>query len=410
MVAIAFMMPLEPKLVTGPIILLSFASLLLIKEWRPQHFKSLSVWLQFSLLCLAAFFLLHIIGQLWTEHLDEGWKDIGRKLNLLILPLLILVLSLDERAIIRVLKAFILGVFFSVILNMGQSTLDYMDRHESIVFMGEYAIHYLHLGYYAIYLLFSMSIILDFLLSGSLGRKSWNKGLYIFIGLSSIPILVFSGSKMGFLTLIALIGLMLIFLLRGRSLKRVILLPMLVIGMLIGAVLGTEHLSYRLHTMYETTFNSPIVPDDTESTMARRMTWNASSDLWSENAMLGVGTGDVQAELMAEYEEKGFNGPYSKSLDPHSQYLQSAAALGILGFMFLLFSMLIPFIISARKGYFTQSAFFLVMLLACLTESVLERQAGIQFYAFFAPILLIWMDQRDKNNATTKDILNLWPF
>jgi hypothetical protein len=63
-----------------------------------------------------------------------------------------------------------------------------------------------------------------------------------------------------------------------------------------------------------------------------------------------------------------------------------------------------------RKGQFSVIAFFIILLLVNVTESALERQAGLQFFTFFTPILLIWTLIREKNSEVKKDLLNLWPF
>lgn len=144
--------------------------------------------------------------------------------------------------------------------------------------------------------------------------------------------------------------------------------------------------------------------------MARRMTWMSTTIVWSKSPLLGTGTGDIQNELTETYKEQGFTGPLSRGLDPHSQYLQTAAALGLLGIVLLLGAILLPLKHALRKGQFSIIAFFLIILLANVTESALERQAGLQFFAFFSPILLLWSMKTENSSQFKQDLINLWPF
>ncbi len=45
---------------------------------------------------------------------------------------------------------------------------------------------------------------------------------------------------------------------------------------------------------------------------------------------MGVGTGDINDEMVSSYEEQGLNELAAKNLNPHNEYLQIAVALGIL--------------------------------------------------------------------------------
>jgi O-antigen ligase len=409
MVVIAFMMPVEPQRVTGFIILFSLATLISFKAWDFRIFKSFPFLVKATLISWAAFFFFHLLSLTWTTHIDQGYLDVSRKLNMIFLPFLLIVLPIDERTIFRILKAFLIGVFLSVILNLLNSIVQYQEIHKFYVFTGAFAIRNIHLGYYAVFLIFSMALIADFFLSSWLQGLKW-KWVYLFLGICSIPILVLSGSKMGFFILTGLIFFLIFFVLRGKDWKKVLLFPLLAICILGLAVTQTQHLKDRLRTMYERTFYSPILPESTESTMARRMTWKSAIEVWSASPVLGCGAGDIDAEMDAKYDELGFNGPREKGLNPHSQYLQSGAALGLIGFLLLLASVMFPLIHSLRKGQFSVIAFFIILLLVNVTESALERQAGLQFFTFFTPILLIWTLIREKNSEVKKDLLNLWPF
>ena len=110
--------------------------------------------------------------------------------------------------------------------------------------------------------------------------------------------------------------------------------------------------------------------------------WEATIDEIKKHP-LGVGTGDINIVLEDHFRESGLKELAEKELNPHNQYLQSAMAIGIPAMLWLVFSLVYPFgkIVKTRDWLY---AFFLISIaLNLMVESVLEKQTGIIFYAFF---------------------------
>jgi O-antigen ligase len=127
--------------------------------------------------------------------------------------------------------------------------------------------------------------------------------------------------------------------------------------------------------------------NDTESNAARILIWNSALDLISEHPW-GVGTGDVNIELTKKYHENGYTGIENRQLNAHNQFLQTAAAIGILGMISLLFVFLVPMFNSAIQGNFPMLGFLILTFVNACVEGILEAQAGVVFFAFFYALLL----------------------
>ncbi len=76
---------------------------------------------------------------------------------------------------------------------------------------------------------------------------------------------------------------------------------------------------------------------------------------------------------------------HAKKLNFHNQFLQTWAEVGILGFLLLVFLMFRPFFLKNQHPLFL--IFVSLTLIGFLTESMLERQAGVVLFAFMYPLL-----------------------
>ena len=112
--------------------------------------------------------------------------------------------------------------------------------------------------------------------------------------------------------------------------------------------------------------------------------WKHAAEIIAEEPLLGYGVGDAKKALINTFKVK--NIPFSgNNYNFHNQYLQSWAEIGILGVILLMFMLLRPFF---EKGQHPLFLIFLgLTLIGFMTESMLERQAGVVFFAFMYPLL-----------------------
>ena len=141
--------------------------------------------------------------------------------------------------------------------------------------------------------------------------------------------------------------------------------------------------------MFENTKTEITDKSTTGSTQIRKIAWEAAITKIKEKPLIGHGSGDVKDQLMSYYKENGYTGAYEKKMNAHNQFLQTTIGIGIVGLTSLLslFGLLIYY---ARKNNDIVLGFFtLIFVLASLTESVFEVQAGVVFFNFMVMILLM---------------------
>ena len=92
---------------------------------------------------------------------------------------------------------------------------------------------------------------------------------------------------------------------------------------------------------------------------------------------------EVQDALNEQYKQDGH--PQLLNYDVHNQYLQTLIAQGLLGLITLILVLLAPLFCGNRS--FLSYSFVLIFATCILTESMLEVQKGVLFFAFFSSLL-----------------------
>jgi hypothetical protein len=151
--------------------------------------------------------------------------------------------------------------------------------------------------------------------------------------------------------------------------------------------------------------NSPL-PDKVElpvynSTSIHFLVWKYAVQLIGRYPIAGVGVGDVHDELKKVYAENNFQYGVQNEPSPHNQFLQTAVALGIIGLAVLMFIFIAPFLFFIKQKQWLYALFMFVVMADCLTESMLERQAGIIFFTFFAIFFYL---QTKQNSISSYDV------
>jgi len=124
------------------------------------------------------------------------------------------------------------------------------------------------------------------------------------------------------------------------------------------------------------------------SAMQRVEFWKTSLLLIRHHWLVGVGTGDLPDAFKLQYEQ--MNSPLEKinRWRSHNQYLSIFIAFGIFGFLWFIFTLLYPAIITKRYKNYYYAIFWLIAVLSMLAEDTLETQDGVTFFAFFNAFLL----------------------
>ena len=129
----------------------------------------------------------------------------------------------------------------------------------------------------------------------------------------------------------------------------------------------------------------------------RLLNWRFGWEILRENKALafGVSPGDAQqllnekfiaAEMYTGDPQRNDTGLLNYNF--HNQFLQTFVESGVTGLLALLFNFALLFVLAIKRNAVNAVCALLLLLIFCLTESLLERQYGVFLYAFF-PLFLM---------------------
>jgi len=356
--------------------------------WRRPSLASAMPW-------MALFYGLHVLGMAWSSNTAFGAFDLEIKAALLLFPVLLWLLpsntGLDVPRTWRVFAlanaAVVLICLVTAIWHFGQEWV--LREHGELPEGAPWTNHFfesrfslfLHPSYMAMYLCIALAT-LHF--GGT--EKPVHRNLGSVVTALLVLGVILCNSKMGWLTLAVVIGMAILGTWKDLASRRRLLITSGV-GLALFVVLFMAFPTVSGKITQASNATGAIDPASDQSSALRRMAWDAATDLFSEQPLTGVGTGDIKDALIEVYHVKGYVHPEAKRMNAHSQFLQSAAALGIPGLLTVFAMILLPLLHAVynrdRQGF----AFWLIIMLNWSVESMAEVQAGVLFVAFFAWLL-----------------------
>lgn len=386
--AIVFFLPLGRYMV--PLLIIGFTVTWIAEGNFAQRLKALRG--NYLAYVFMLYYILHVMGMLYSGNTSFGWLDLEMKLSFLLMPFLFVTIApFSKEQLNKVFFYFILGNFAAVLLCLSDALYMYTATGEvSDFFYGSFSLFH-HPTYFSMYLVFSIAILGICLIENRSLFQKYDKIISILILSLFMGCTILLSAKSGLITLLITLIILTIYYTIGKKnyLKGMAVTVAFTLG--IGGLLSTSDVVKQRINNLITIWNidsESLDKTNVESNTARLLVWPVAIEIIKENWLIGTGTGDIKDVLVSKYKERGFEGIQNLRLNAHNQFLQSFAALGLLGGIALLVSLIWPLIISIRNKQYVVSFFLLIIFINALTESILETQAGIVFYAFFNSLLV----------------------
>lgn len=366
---------LSPALISigvGGIALLGLLKIQKNKLWNPLFIS----WI--------AFYVVLLIGFFQETHLDDFQEEIRIKLPFLLVPLgWIAVQKLSSKQRTWVELTFLAAVMVSAVATLTNYSLHYKEINELVAQSQEVPIKPKMSHIY-----FSMLAAWAVILSFYHFRKNSDKIIrWIALGICCFLfccVHIFA-ARTGLIALYAAIGLILLVWMFREKLWKWAILGLISLGI-------TPVIAYYTST----SFNKRIWNSQEDiriwktggdiswrSVSMRLATWQIGWQIFRENPLLGVGNGDAKYVLQEKYIQNQVNmKPECYLHDFHNQWIETGVGLGLVGILFLV--NIIFWGYRGKKFSYRKLAFWSVVLVAMLTESVLERQVGVSFITLFS--------------------------
>lgn len=359
---------------------LGLSILLLIYGLVNQSYE-LKIRLPKKLFSLTFIYLVLLFGIFRTNALATS-GNLLLDISLLVFPILFALTGLKINRK-KILYAFVAGCVSSSLLCLLLSAKQfYFENFESGIYFYASLSHFLHVGYFSMYLLFSLFAIFLLLIKSDNGKLVFLKILLIIFHLLMLVLL---STRTSFIAL-GVIGLAFlistVFILKKRM-KGLLMLVALCILFSLGLVFLNSKNENRFDSLLSFFTEKQIDPSSIESVDARFMVWKSSVQIIQQNFWVGVGPGNAKAKLKEQFLINGYTGIAAEGLNAHNEFLQTLIATGVIGFIALLLCIFTGVPAAFQQRDFLFVTFTIIIVINFLTESMLERQAGVVFFAFF---------------------------
>jgi len=386
----------------SPVITNLFMSLIFFLSWGTVSTRSyfqhcLRSKINFGLIL---FFILQLIGVLFSTNSIDGMDVLRIRLPLLILPIAFCLIDFEQRTWTKMLLFYAIittiasgaGFLYGSYKAMNEQDTGYLYNDNISDLIGKQAV------YMGLYVSAAIFIIVDTLIH----KKEPGQKLRFMLFCSLLWLVFISfmlASKTSLISLVLiLLWQVLSLLIRKRKFMKSFLL---VIGLAMGFVFisgvfpktlnrfkGIAETRFRFDNRNpENHFNAEYDENKWNSTNTRMALWQCGIEIWRKHPLLGTGIGDEKAELTEKYKEKQFWYALSTEKNLHNQYLDILVSMGLVGLFFFLFI----FLVYPLKLFFEQKqslavSIFIGLGFCFFTENMLDRYQGEVLIAFILPV------------------------
>lgn len=346
------------------------------------------------------FWILHLIGVIYSNNWKYGLNDVQQKLSLIIFPIAILTtIEKDGIQINKIVKYFLLGSILSGIVILSNAFINSIHISSfQLVFnpipLDDPYYNYfrytkfsflVHPTYLAMYFTFSIAILFK-LIKENIKVTALTVGYFTLIIFFVVLVYLLS-SRIGIVSTIVtiLVGINWLLIERYKWLLKIGAVVFIVLTVAI-VFLNINRQSVTLDKVKENIFLkfNPRKSEFNNAYDPRFYIWQCVPSVMKNNIVFGHGTGDSHIALNREYQRRGLTAAYKNDYNIHNQFFESFISLGLMGLSVLLLLIVYPIYSNYKsKEGFLPILFLLIITLNFMAESMLLRISGILFFAIF---------------------------
>ena len=368
----------------APLIFILFATqLFTLAKNKKVNFKA-----DWYFWILIGLFFLNLIGLLYTENIPRGFDMMGRQISFLLFPLFYSVYKVKHLHLL--FKVFCIGIFALMLLFEIDTLYRFFYKSDTFPLSLDLFLSYrytgseltklidIHNAYFGMFILLSNVFLLDHL--RRVRSIQIFALLFLVICLQSLFLLQMVAKTAIILNILLVAGSIIYILIKQGRIRL-----LLFTGVLITLVTFFS-LSYMKLPFERITdrFEELNQGEDTDRETRIKL-WSAAIPIIKDNAVLGLGTGDVENHLHRAYKANNIT---SKS-NVHNQYLDYLLRYGIFGLLVFIAVLGYALIHAIKTANYIYFCFTLIIAGCCFTENIFSRQWGITFYACFNYLLYL---------------------
>jgi O-antigen ligase len=335
------------------------------------------------LLASIAFFMLHVVGLLWTDDLSWGLHIVHKMWYFFALfPILFTIVKKDY------IKYYIAGFLIAISITEVLSYLvwfEYIPQFKNATvrnptpFMS-------HISYNPI-LTFAIYLVLhEVFFNKKLGRLKFFS--YSFFAMTMSFNMFITGGRAGQVMYFVMLAILIFQFFNNEKIKSLIAISILIPGIFFTAYQSSELFKIRVNSAIHDVITYEL---NSNTSVGKRINYTLNSwDIVKKNPLIGVGTGDFPAE----FKKNSIENPRrheTSAQNPHNMYSLVSVQLGALGIV----SFLLIFYYQIKQSYNSSSRFIrdvgmtlpLLFLVIMVAESYLLGHYTTLMYVFFSSFL-----------------------
>lgn len=377
---------------------------------------------------ILAFSVLQLIGLFYTENTAEGWFAIEKKVFFFLIPIALATtfIRFEKKEIYQMFFLFtlacVVGSFICigsaynefVSLQQGEISAEQLNYLKGSPFINSDSLMSdpwlvfsyvelsngidIHPTYFSLYLAFCVIVLFFRLFSPDVSRKEkiWIRVIIFYFTVFIVSL----SSRIVILSLLVLYVFMLGESLIGKRPKTIswslfALIFILAFTLFLNPISRYRNIKEIASSSYNIQPNSVYT---TSTEIRASLWWLGVQSLSKINPVWGTGTGDVDDTMQSiseEYDVKNVLGSY----DPHNEFLYILLGNGVISLIVFISFLAIPFRSAWMKKDYLLMAFIFLFVSLCLTETILERQKGIVFFALVFPLLALQQKPTTENKV-----------
>ena len=350
-----------------------------------------------SVLFLSLPFILLVLGSFNTFNYDQLIIELTKSLPFLLFPVIFYTVPfrLTLQQFKTILKAFVAGniiicivllavIIYQLLLNgFNPQTLWGLTHQSLSAYVSINAI------YLSLFLALALLITVYFFLQKRNSGRTLKQIIY-FTGITSllVIILIFLSSRTVLLGCALIISIMVFrYYLETEKLLKA-LLRFLVAGIVLSILVLSMNpvLKWRIESVVDIQDTEFTVGKEEGIKMRKRL-WSSSAEVFANNWLFGVGSGDFYDELNKVYKENKFRIQYRHEMNSHNQYLSYLVSNGIVGLLLFIFYMFYPIRMYFKSKRWLPFFITILFVLSYITESYLYTNKGVVVVAFFMTLM-----------------------
>lgn len=331
-------------------------------------------------------FIIPFISLAYSHNKEEGLFCMQKTMSLIIFPVVLSTAKISKRTVHHILYSFSIScilastaclsyaVYFNYTVNSLKSFIPVLYSIDmGITLLG---LSHVYLGLYV-----SCSIIIFGYLLYMSPHYNYRFLLKFIAFVFLFFFLILLGGKMAIIsTLLIFIISTAVYIIKTKQWIKAVFFIVLPISIFYITFLKSENVKNRFKELFNTT-NYEIGDNQWNNIASRLSILECTKKIFKTNPIAGIGVGDVQTQL--DECNNNLNFSTLKGMNPHNQYLQYLLSTGIIGLTIFVSSLIYAFITAYKKKNILYMGFIFLFALCFMTESLLERQHGVMFFAFF---------------------------